>query len=470
MQGYFTVFFVNYITVLKVLGPWFNWKGWFWFHTIVFEFTIACILISYFRANTTDPGTVPKGTATRTDIKPPMSDPDAIWKPKRRFCEKCQCIKPPRAHHCSTCQRCVNKMGKWMPPTVSRFTASLPCPPQHRTTGWMHNTQQAPPVTTSRFPRADHHCPWVNNCVGSNNYKFFLLFIWWTFAGSAYAALLAIARFALCWRSRSCPLPAPHDLILLISSTVLAIFFACFVVAMWCDQYEGIVTNTTAIESMKGWDEESRGLLTGLADVCGGPASWKWIAPCWNVPQESDAFYKYSSSDDPDAYDPRDPLIRRHMSHVEDMIRRGVRPSSPCSKVEVPFDTPLGQQEREGQEGVEQGGAAGHEEEGAALPAGCVRPLASKGTGGKGGTAAAQAYARALARAADGEGEGYGEEDSDAQDSDVAAEEEDEEEEAEGSEEEEEGVSGHGHSHHGSSHSHSHSHGHSHAAPGLRKR
>lgn len=295
----------------------------------------------------------------------------------------------------------------------------------------------------------------MNNCVGSNNYKFFLLFIWWTFAGSAYAALLAIVRFALCWRSRTCTMPVSQDLILLISSTVLAIFFACFVVAMWCDQYEGIVTNTTAIESMKSWDEESRSLLAGLQDVCGGRPSLKWIAPCWNIPEESDAFYKYSARDDPDAYDPRDPLIRRHMAHVEDMIARGMRPASPCSKVEVPFDTPMGEEDRAGK------GSEGQKGEGvppaeASLPAGCVRP--GKGSGP--GVAAAQAYARSLARAVDGEGEGYGAEDSEDQDSTGEGEAE-EESESEGECE----AGGHGHSHGPGGH-----HGHSHAAPGLRKR
>jgi hypothetical protein len=115
LQGISTVLLVNYVTIFQILGPWFRWATWASYaHAGFFQFAVVNILFSYLRAATTDPGSVEKGTATEADIIPPMTEAEKAinLKMKRRFCPKCKCIKPPRAHHCSTCHRCINKMGE----------------------------------------------------------------------------------------------------------------------------------------------------------------------------------------------------------------------------------------------------------------------------------------------------------------------------------------------------------------------
>jgi len=49
------------------------------------------------------------------------------------MCPECEVLRTPRSKHCAICNRCVE--------------------------------------------RFDHHCPWINNCVGVNNHNSFLVFI-----------------------------------------------------------------------------------------------------------------------------------------------------------------------------------------------------------------------------------------------------------------------------------------------------
>ena len=64
------------------------------------------------------------------------------------------------------------------------------------------------------------------------------------------------------------------SLIIWIMAAIFSIVFAVFTAMMFCDQYEGMTTDTTGIEAMKGWDEADVSVwrLWGLLDdqrTCG---------------------------------------------------------------------------------------------------------------------------------------------------------------------------------------------------------
>ncbi|XP_006152624.1 palmitoyltransferase ZDHHC7 isoform X2 [Tupaia chinensis] len=129
----------------------------FWYSVVngvLFNCLAVLALSSHLRTMLTDPGAVPKGNATKEYMESLQLKPgEVIYK-----CPKCCCIKPERAHHCSICKRCIRKM--------------------------------------------DHHCPWVNNCVGEKNQRFFVLFTMYIALSSVHALVLCGFQFISCVRGQ----------------------------------------------------------------------------------------------------------------------------------------------------------------------------------------------------------------------------------------------------------------------------
>lgn len=125
-------------------------------HIVVFEIFSFLTLVAHFKTVFTDPGSVPRKTASTELLQEINHMPPNIVVYK---CSECSSLKPDRAHHCSVCKRCIRKM--------------------------------------------DHHCPWVNNCVGERNQKFFVLFTLYVTVISFHALALAVSHFLICLEADS---------------------------------------------------------------------------------------------------------------------------------------------------------------------------------------------------------------------------------------------------------------------------
>lgn len=74
-----------------------------------FNALVACIWICYYRACTVDPGRIPKDwkPARKEDEEKAAREGSIDATVRQRWCRRCEAFKPPRAHHCKTCQRLV---------------------------------------------------------------------------------------------------------------------------------------------------------------------------------------------------------------------------------------------------------------------------------------------------------------------------------------------------------------------------
>ncbi|XP_060936026.1 palmitoyltransferase ZDHHC7-like [Limanda limanda] len=181
-------------------------------------------------------GAVPKGNANKKYLESLQLKPgNVIYK-----CPKCCSIKPERAHHCSICERCIRKM--------------------------------------------DHHCPWVNNCVGEKNQRFFVLFTMYIAVISGHALALCGYHFITCirvqWRECSNFSP-PATMMLLIFLCMEGLLFLTFTAIMFCTQLHSICNYETEIERLRNekptW--ERRTCWAGLRSVFGGRPSLLWMSP-----------------------------------------------------------------------------------------------------------------------------------------------------------------------------------------------
>ncbi|KAH8290319.1 hypothetical protein KR054_001908 [Drosophila jambulina] len=193
------ILFAEFVVMRLILLP-SNYTVFSTLNMIVFQALAFLAFASHIRTMLSDPGAVPRGNATKEMIE------QMGYREGQMFykCPKCCSIKPDRAHHCSVCQRCIRKM--------------------------------------------DHHCPWVNNCVGENNQKYFVLFTFYIASISVHTLFLVLTQFAECvkndWRTCS-PYSPPATIFLLLFLTFEGLMFGIFTIIMLATQLTAILNDQT---------------------------------------------------------------------------------------------------------------------------------------------------------------------------------------------------------------------------------
>ncbi|XP_065049010.1 probable protein S-acyltransferase 4 [Musa acuminata AAA Group] len=210
-------------------------------------------LVFLFMTSSIDPGIVPRNTGPPgTDESVNVNTPSMEWihgrtpqlqlprartkdeivngfAVKVKYCETCMLYRPPRASHCSVCNNCVHKF--------------------------------------------DHHCPWIGQCIGQRNYRFFFFFIStstflciyvFTFSWLNIITEMNHHQYTI-WKAMKCEILSP----MLIVYTFIAVWF---VGGLTVFHFYLICTNQTTNENFRWrYDKKQnpydKGFLRNFGDV-----------------------------------------------------------------------------------------------------------------------------------------------------------------------------------------------------------
>lgn len=145
--GYFALILVCYYVFMKHTIPLLELKS---YQLILIPILMVSPLIAFVFSVFTSPGVLTKANLVQAKERFKF---DNIIFINGTECKTCKIEKPARSKHCSTCDVCVLEM--------------------------------------------DHHCIWLNNCVGMRNYRYFILFLISNISMLSYGAYLV---FGMLWR------------------------------------------------------------------------------------------------------------------------------------------------------------------------------------------------------------------------------------------------------------------------------
>ncbi|CAF1485342.1 unnamed protein product [Adineta ricciae] len=159
-----------YVILFVMIIPLFNDNFYGTVNGVIICTLVFLAILSHGRAAYFDPGFVPLTRKLTDSPNGKITDSNnSLLKPNEEgwtACNRCEIYRPARAHHCRICKRCVRRL--------------------------------------------DHHCPWVNNCVGEFNQNI-------------------------------------HSVVICVE----ACLFGIFVLTVFADQVQSIITDRSLIDTLK---------------------------------------------------------------------------------------------------------------------------------------------------------------------------------------------------------------------------
>ncbi|KAF9131377.1 Palmitoyltransferase zdhhc14 [Mortierella sp. 14UC] len=173
---------------------------------IVQAYLFIVVFSSMLKTSWTDPGVIPRGIdgdppldppreldVTSASFYPPQSLPRqkevqvGMYTVRLKYCETCKIYRPPRCSHCRQCDNCVED--------------------------------------------EDHHCIWLNNCIGRRNYRYFLIFVSTASVYALYTSALCLTHLLLLYRDHKRDYPGEpsnfqHDALAKAPVSALVMIFA----------------------------------------------------------------------------------------------------------------------------------------------------------------------------------------------------------------------------------------------------
>lgn len=210
----------------------------------------ALCITSFIRVSTMNPGALS-----------PNLQPQDDW----NVCQKCFLHRPSHTHHCRRCGHCVRKM--------------------------------------------DHHCPWINNCVGEDNQFAFMLLLAYAYTLSIMTLVLDILHMYFMPPCLACDKESfvvVHQSAIMWTAVVMAIMMTCGAFGLYFSQHISVLFDTPSMEwnriqqtmfltgkPPEKWPQQKDTVYNVYRTVCGPGLMLLWPFPCRRVRSSSAAAHLY---------------------------------------------------------------------------------------------------------------------------------------------------------------------------------